>query len=68
MPVSRACCSSSPVDDELNVVSPSMVFFVIVWNSNCNSKSEYAVPKLVVFDLVDEISFIAPQENKIQWS
>jgi hypothetical protein len=43
----------SPVEDELNMVSPSKVLFVIIWSSNCNSKSEYAVPKIVVFDLAD---------------
>ena len=53
-----------PVDDELNMVSPSKVLFMIIWNSNCNSKSEYAVLKLVAFDLVEEVSFIAPQEKK----
>ena len=35
-----------------------------IWNTNYNSKSEYAVPKLVVLDLVDEVPFIIPQEKK----
>jgi hypothetical protein len=41
---------------------------MIIWNSNCNGKSEYAVPKIVVFALVDEVPYVAPQEKKkIQW-
>jgi hypothetical protein len=37
---------------------------MIIWNSNCNSKSEYEVPKIVVYGLVDEVPYIAPQDKK----
>ena len=50
--------------DELNMVKPSKVLCLMIWNSKCNSKSEYAVSKLVVFDLVDGVPLIAPQDKE----